>query len=70
MTRLARGDPEMGGDILATNAAAVADRLRDVRRALDAWIEALDGGATTPDAPVLRDRLAAARASLDPGSSR
>lgn len=69
LTRLAKGDPEMGAGILATNAAAVADRLRDLRRALDAWIEALEGGAGAPDAPALRDRLAAARASLDSGSS-
>jgi prephenate dehydrogenase len=70
MTRLAKGDPEMGAGILATNTAAIADRLRDLRRALDAWIEALDGGAGAPDAPAIRDRLAAARASLDSGSNR
>jgi prephenate dehydrogenase len=70
MTRLAKGDPEMGAGILATNAAAVSDRLRDLRRALDGWIEALDAGAHAPDAPALRDRLAAARAALDPEASR
>ena len=66
MTRLAKGDPEMGAGILATNAAAVTDRLRDLRRVLDAWIDALDA-AGSPDAPALRDRLAAARAALEPG---
>ncbi len=66
MTRLAKGDPEMGAGILATNAAAVTDRLRDLRRVLDAWIDALDTGGS-PDAPALRDRLAVARAALEPG---
>jgi prephenate dehydrogenase len=47
MTRLARGDPAMGAGIAATNADAVADRLRDVRAVLDAWIGDLDG----PDGP-------------------
>ena len=65
MTRLARGDPEMGAGILATNAVEVAGRLRDLRNALDAWIGALDGGPARPDADALRDRLAGARARLD-----
>jgi len=69
MTRLAKGDPEMGAGILATNAVAVADRLKDVRRALDAWIDALDTGrGAPPDAPAMRDRLAAASAALDGGA--
>ena len=42
MTRLARGDPAMGGGMLATNAAAVAERLRDLRAALDEWQVRLD----------------------------
>ncbi len=37
MTRLARGDPAMGGGMLATNAPAVAERLRDLRAVLDEW---------------------------------
>ena len=61
MTRLARGDPEMGAGILATNAAAVAAGLRAVREALDAWIVALDA----PDAESIRGRLAAVKAELD-----
>lgn len=62
MTRLARGDVDMGAGILATNADAVAIRLRAYRAALDGWIEALESGA---DPAALRARLAAARAALD-----
>jgi len=62
MTRLARGDPEMGAGILDTNRAAVAARLRAYRAALDAWLEALEGSA---DAAALRSRLEAAREALD-----
>jgi prephenate dehydrogenase len=61
MTRLARGDPEMGAGILATNSVAVADRLRALRSVLDGWIERLDREAT---AAQLRDQLDAARRSL------
>jgi len=60
MTRLARGDTEMGTGIALTNAAAVGARLRDLRRVLDEWLALLEapGG---PDATAIRDRLAAAR---------
>ena len=61
-TRLARGDPAMGAGILATNADEVAGRLRDLRRVLDGWIEALDRDA--PDEAALRDRLAGTRERL------
>ena len=70
-TRVARGDPAMGAAILATNAPAVAARLRDLRIVLDEWIAILDR-TSTPDAPdgadeiALRDRLTAARALLGP----
>ena len=70
-TRVARGDPAMGAAILATNAPAVAARLRDLRAVLDEWIAVLDR-TSQPDAPdgpdeiALRDRLAAARALLGP----
>ena len=68
-TRVARGDPDMGAAILATNAPAVAARLRDLRAVLDEWIAVLDATPTPngPDGPaeaVLHDRLAAARALL------
>jgi len=61
MTRLARGDPDMGAGILATNSAAVAARLRAFRDAIDDWLRALEG-RPAPDA--LRERLLAARDAL------
>jgi len=64
MTRLARGDPEMGAGILETNRAAVAARLRAYRDAIDAWLQALEG--TDADAAALRARLEAARDALGP----
>ena len=70
MTRLARGDPDMGAGILATNTAAVAGRLRELRDALDTWIQALEADAAGTDVASLRARLAAARAALDAGSTR
>jgi prephenate dehydrogenase len=69
MTRLAGGDAEMGAGILATNADAVAERLRDLRRVLDQWVAQLEGGDRATDAAALRRRLAAARALLEPGSN-
>jgi prephenate dehydrogenase len=66
-TRLAKGDAEMGAGILATNAIAVADRLRALRETVDAWIAALDPGtAVDPaaDPAALRARLEAARRLL------
>jgi prephenate dehydrogenase len=64
MTRLARGDPGMGASIAATNAPALAARLRDLRLVLDDWLSALErpGG---PDEAELRERLRVARARLD-----
>jgi prephenate dehydrogenase len=62
MTRLARGDVEMGTGILATNGPAVAERLREMRRVLDGWLAELD--ADPPDPAGLRERLTAARALL------
>jgi prephenate dehydrogenase len=73
MTRLARGDAGMGGDILATNARPVVDALREYRYALDAWIGELER-ISAEDAPALpdassaerlRDRLQAARDALE-----
>jgi prephenate dehydrogenase len=63
MSRLAKGDPEMGAGILATNARAVRDRLHGVRATLDAWIDELD--AEAPDPAPLRTRLERARAALE-----
>ena len=72
-TRLARGDPEMGAGILATNRAAVAARLRAYRDAIDGWIKALESNAAdaadaadAAEAAGLRSRLEAAREALGP----
>jgi prephenate dehydrogenase len=61
MTRLARGDPAMGAGIAATNGAAIAAGLAEVRAAIDDWIAALDG---EPDPAALEGRLRAARERL------
>jgi len=67
MTRLARGDVEMGTGIAVTNAPALASRLRDLRGVIDGWLGDLerDGG---PDGDAIRNRLQAARDTLlEPG---
>jgi prephenate dehydrogenase len=63
-TRLARGDVEMGAGILATNAPAIAARLRDLRTVIDAWLAELER-ADGPDPAALASRLAAARRRLE-----
>jgi prephenate dehydrogenase len=68
MTRLARGDVDMGSGIAATNAGPIADRIRDLRDVLDAWLADLDGdphGAGGPDNAAIAARLAAARRRLE-----
>jgi prephenate dehydrogenase len=67
MTRLARGDPDMGAGIAATNAAALAERLRGLQATLDTWLAALEGPGG-PDEPAIRARLAATKARLEEGS--
>lgn len=64
MTRLARGDPAMGAGMAVSNAAALADRLRDLRAILERWQSELEqpGG---PDGAAIQERLRAARARLD-----
>ncbi len=63
MTRLARGDAEMGAGILATNGPATAGHLRALRARLDAWIAWLEAeGGVDPDA--IRRALAADRARV------
>jgi prephenate dehydrogenase len=64
MTRLARGDAAMGAGIVATNAPALAMRLRDLRLVLDRWQAELDapGG---PDGAAVELRLRAARTRLE-----
>ncbi|MHB8892491.1 MAG: prephenate dehydrogenase [Candidatus Limnocylindrales bacterium] len=63
-TRLARGDVTMGTEIAATNAEALAARLRAYRDRLDEWLAILEapGG---PDADAIRARLTRARARLE-----
>lgn len=65
MTRLARGDPEMGAGILATNSAPIAAGLRAVRETMNAWIAELEGPR---DAVAIQRRLEAVKAELEVGS--
>ena len=64
MTRLARGDVAMGAGIAATNAPAIAGRIRDLIEVLEGWIADLErrGG---PDPDELAARLRSARDRLD-----
>jgi prephenate dehydrogenase len=64
MTRLARGDPDMGGGIAVTNAAEIAAGLRRVRKVLDEWVATLD--APDPELAAIVERLAEARRRLEP----
>jgi prephenate dehydrogenase len=59
-TRLARGEPTMGAGILATNAAPVASRIRELVAVLESWAADLErpGG---PDETALAERLRSAR---------
>jgi hypothetical protein len=54
----------MGAGIIATNAPAIAGRIRDVLEALEAWLVELErpGG---PDAGAIAERLRAVRARLE-----
>jgi len=67
MTRLARGDVAVGAGIAATNAPAIATRLREFRDVLDGWLADLErsGG---PDEAALARRLTAARERLGEGA--
>ena len=65
MTRLARGDVAMGAGIAATNAAALAARLRDLRAVLDAWLAELERRRTARTRRRSRARLRDARARLE-----
>ena len=68
MTRLARGDVEMGTGIATTNAPEIARRIRDLRDVLDGWLADLEGDGT-PDEDAIRTRLKAARDTLRSGPS-
>ena len=63
MTRLARGEPAMGAGIAATNSAALAARLHDLRAVIDEWLVELEGPGG-PDAERLLARFRAARERL------
>jgi prephenate dehydrogenase len=67
MTRLARGDVDMGAGIAVTNAGPLAERLRDVRDVIDAWLADLAriNGTGDPDAVPLAARLQAAKDRLE-----
>ncbi len=64
MTRLARGDVEMGTGIAVTNAPAIVRRLRDLRAGIDEWLADLER-SDGPDRARIHDRLAAARSMLE-----
>ncbi len=64
MTRLTRGDVDMGTGIASTNAPAIARRLRDLRAVIDEWLADLER-PDGPDHERVRDRLAAARSMLE-----
>lgn len=66
MVRLARGDVSMGAGILATNAPAIAARLRDVGAVIDEWIDALEG-PNGPSGDDLVERLSGVRRRLEDG---
>ena len=72
MTRLARGDVAMSTGIAATNASAIAVRLRELRTVLDGWLVDLEAAAQdTPGveetaAARLEQRFQAARKRLGP----
>ena len=63
MTRLAKGDPDMGAGIVATNYDALSDRLVALRDVLQAWIDRIDHEPANPGA--IRDELARARHFLE-----
>ena len=54
----------MGAGIIATNAPAIADRIRELVAALDGWLAELErpGG---PDAAEIAERLRIARERLE-----
>lgn len=63
ITRLARGDVAMGAGIVSTNAPAIAPRVRELIRVLEAWLAELER-AGGPDEAAVAERLRTARDSL------
>ncbi|NAZ77479.1 prephenate dehydrogenase [Kineococcus sp. T13] len=70
VTRIAASDPALWAQILAGNAAPVADVLEELRRDLDDVIGALRALAADPAAPGARGRLAGAIAAGGAGRER
>lgn len=64
MTRLARGDVEMGSGIAVTNGPAIAARLRDLIAVLETWLHELERDEG-PDAAAVAERLRTARDRLE-----
>lgn len=64
MTRIARGDPEMGAGILATNGFTTAYHLRLLRQVIDRWIERLEAKRPIADPDPIRAALEGAREAL------
>jgi prephenate dehydrogenase len=62
MTRLARGDVEMGTGMLVTNEAEVAARLRDLVAVLAGWADDL---VAVDSAARVRDRLARSQVAIE-----
>jgi prephenate dehydrogenase len=67
MTRLARGDVEMGAGIAATNRTELSARVHDMIGVLEAWAAELERSSGT-EAPAIARRLDVARERLE-GSS-
>jgi prephenate dehydrogenase len=70
MTRLARGDPEMGEGILATNGFTTAYYLREFREVIDRWIVRLEATQPIADPSPIRAALESARDALVAEDSR
>ena len=64
MTRLARGAPDMGAGIAATNAHEIAAAVRAISASLAEWAALLD--AADPDVDAFAARFEAARRRLEP----
>ncbi len=64
MTRLARGDVEMGEGLVTTNAGPVAARIRDLVDVLEGWLADLERDGE-PDRDAVAERLQHARERLE-----
>jgi prephenate dehydrogenase len=64
MTRLARGDVEMGRGMVTTNAGPVAARIRDLVEVLEGWLADLERDGE-PSRDAVAQRLQHARERLD-----